>query len=56
MIWAIGLLNCGTSLSGFRAFLLFRPADPPRLGAGGDLGILATPAVAQDCAFSFSAV
>ena len=43
----------------FSFCFLFRPADPPPLGAGGDLGILATPAVAQDCVtscFLFSVV
>ena len=33
----------------FLCYCLYRPADPPPLGAGGDLGILATPTVAQDC-------
>ena len=33
-------------------FFLFRPADPPMLGAGGELGILATSTVAQDCVTS----
>ena len=31
----------------FRARFLFRHADPPPLGAGGVLGIFATPTVAQ---------
>ena len=32
----------------FSCYYLFRPADLPPLGAGGDLGILVTPTVAQD--------
>ena len=35
---------------GFSCPFLLRPADPPPIGAGGDLGIFATPTVAQDCA------
>ena len=38
---------------GFAGSFLFRPADPSWLGAGGDLGILATLAVARDCVTSF---
>ena len=51
-----GLGNGATQLLlrtvGFLCYCLYRPADPPPLGAGGDLGILATPSVAQDCATS----
>ena len=39
---------------GFSCSLLFpRSADPPPLGAGGDLGILATPTVTKDCVTPF---
>ena len=34
-------------------YFLFRPANPPPLGAGGDLDILATPTVAQYYVTSF---
>ena len=39
---------------GFSFSFLFRPADPSPIGAGGVLGILATPTVAQDCVTLFS--
>ena len=52
VVWAIGPLNCGTGLSFFRVlFFLVLPVLSP-LGVGDDLGILATPAVAQDCVAS----
>ena len=60
LVWVIGQLNCGTGLARFRIIFFLRPADPPPpLGAGGDLGTLATPTVAQDCmtyCFLFSVV
>ena len=37
--WVIGPLNCGTDKTVvFSLSFLFRPADPPPPGAGGDLG------------------
>ena len=42
------------STVGFSCYFLFRLAVPPPLGAGGDLGILATLTVAQDCLTSCS--
>ena len=51
MVWVTGSFNCGTGhrTVGLSCSFLFRPADPPPLGAGGDLSILANPTVAQDC-------
>ena len=37
----------------FSCSYFFRPADPPPLGAGSDLGIFATLTVAQDCVIFF---
>ena len=51
-----GLDNRATQLwhktVGLLCYFLFRAADPRPLGAGGDLGILATPTVAQGCVTS----
>ena len=49
MVWAIGAIKCGTGLSIFRVLSFFYPAHPPPLGVRGDLGLLATPTVAQGC-------
>ena len=53
-----GLDNRATQLwhktVGLLCYFLFRAADPRPLGAGGDLGILATPTVTQDCDFLLS--
>ena len=53
VVWAIGPLKCGAGLSVLRFRFLFRHDDPPPLGAGGNLGILATPTFLQDCDFLF---
>ena len=52
VVWVIEPLICGTGQSFFCIFFLFRPAVSPPIGAGGDLSILATPTVAQDCVTS----
>ena len=45
--WVIGPLIVAQYSRFYCSFFL--PAVPPSLGTGGDLSILATPTVAQDC-------
>ena len=53
VVWVIGPLNCGTGLSVVRVIFFSVLPIPPSLGAGGDLGILTTPTVPQDCVTSW---